>query len=479
MASIFCYYEDMTKKDLIETKKQTSSQSGESFLVQSNIDDMIEENQNVENEKVSQSGTENKQDENPSQPADSKLSVSEAEKNENIDAQKKKIDEVEQSVSKKNSKKSKIINIVFFIVNIFVVAGILTFQLLKEEFTPLSGLRMDFSYLLVVALLLVLVLVGDTFSISYLLKQSTGKWKPGLSFKVAQIGRYYDDITPLAAGGQPFQITYLKSRGMPLQTSLSVPLAKYIFGEIAWVIVSFTCLVVSWVDTSYGAFVSIASIIGFVLNFAVVATTIFLSTCKTVGKKLVVKILKLLYKMKIIKNYDKQYEKITKHISDYQDVMKQYAKSPKDLIMMVLTNVLKLVIKYSMPFFITKFLAPGTDWSMYFKLFVMSCLVDVSSSFFPLPAGAGMAEISFAAAFGAVVGQTDVLVWVLLLWRFCTYYFYLLQGICIISYDMAYGNRKYKWQVRKNYLAEESAAFKQEQINRFRTARAKRRKIKN
>ena len=44
---------------------------------------------------------------------------------------------------------------------------------------------------------------------------------------------------------------------------------------------------------------------------------------------------------------------------------------------------------------------------------------------------------------------------------------------------MAYGNRKYKWVVKRDNLAEESAVFKQEQINRFRSDRAKRRKNKN
>lgn len=476
----FCYYENMTKKDLIENKEKTSSQNCENFLVQSNIDEYIpEDNQNkISEDSQPKDDIEKTIDEFVAPLESEKQNISESEIDKNIDIQKKKLDEVEQSVSKQSSKKSKIINIVFFIVNILVVGGILTFQLLNEDFVPLTGLRMNFSYLLVVAALLVLVLFGDTFAIGYLLKQSTGKWRFGLSYKVGQIGRYYDAVTPLSTGGQPFQISYLKSRGMPLHTSLSVPLAKYVFGQIACLLVSFICLVISWVDHSYGTFVSIASIVGFVLNFTVVGVTIFLSTCKTVGKKLVVKILKLLHKMKIVKNYDKQYEKITKYISDYQDVMKQFAKSPKDFIIMTLTSVLRFVIRYSIPFFIVKFLSPGTEWSMFIKLLVMSCLVDLSSSFFPLPGGTGMNEISFATAFGAVVGQSDVLVWVLLLWRFCSYYFFLLQGICIISYDMAYGNRKYKWQVRKNYLVEESTAFKQEQINRFRSARAKRRKIK-
>ena len=105
----------------------------------------------------------------------------------------------------------------------------------------------------------------------------------------------------------------------------------------------------------------------------------------------------------------------------------------------------------------------------------MTTLVDLSSSFFPLPGGTGLNEISFSAAFIAVMGPTQYLVYVLLAWRFFSYYIYLLQGICILSYDVAYGNKKYKWEVIRNNLVQESKIFKQNQINRFRAERAKRR----
>jgi uncharacterized protein (TIRG00374 family) len=452
----------MEKKDLLENQEALSSQSEETFLSQAN--------EGEENE--TQSGFDIPQNVE-------KIEISPEEVQQNINSQKKKIDEVEQSVSKQNTKKSKIINIVFFIINIAVVSGILVYQLTNEEWVPISGLRINVPALLVMILLLALVVLMETLSISYLLKQSTGKWRMGTSYKVAQIGRYYDSVTPMSSGGQPFQISYLKSRGVPLHTALSVPLAKYVFTQLGWVLISLVSLIVSWVDKSYGTFVSITSIIGFVLSFAVLAITVFLSCCKTVGKKLVVRVLKILYKIKIIKNYDKQYEKITKYISEFQDVMKQYAKSPKDFIVMTIICLLRQFFNYAIPFFIVKFFTPGIGGEMFFKLMVMTVLVDLASSFFPLPGGTGMNEISFTAAFGAVVGQSNLLVWVLILWRACSYYFYLVQGVCLISYDMAYGNRKYKWQVRKNYLAEESAVFKQEQINRFRSARAKRRKTKN
>lgn len=397
------------------------------------------------------------------------------EEQSSIKDQRKKLDEAEQSVSKHNSKKSKILNLIFFFVNIAVVVGILVYQLTQEEIET-EGIRLSISYLFVVILLFAATMGFETLAISYLVKQSTGKWRPGLSYKVAGIGRYYDSVTPMSSGGQPFQISYMKSRGMPLHTSLSIPLAKYEFHQMAWVVMSLICLIISWTNDNFSTFVSVTSIIGFVIGFVILFVTVFLSVCKSLGKKIVVKILKLLYKMKIIKNYDKQYEKITKYISDFQDVMKQFAKSPKDFISMFLICFAKLTVNYSMPYFIVKLFMPGLEGSMYMNLFVMSMLVDLSSSFFPLPGGTGLNEISFQAAFASVIGQGNILVLVLLVWRFFSYYIYLLQGLSILSYDMAYGNRKYKWQVKRDKLAEESAIFKQNQIDRFREERSKRRK---
>ena len=121
---------------------------------------------------------------------------------------------------------------------------------------------------------------------------------------------------------------------------------------------------------------------------------------------------------------------------------------------------------------------PGIEANLYIRLMVLSVLVDLSASFFPTPGGAGISEISFASAFGSIVGENNILVWVILLWRFFSYYIYLIKGVFVLSYDIAYGNRKYKWQVKKEKLVEESVVFKQNQIDKFRNERAKRRKNK-
>lgn len=518
----------MTKKDSQLKNKKLSSEKGKDFLVQSNIDDFLNENKNIndvsvlENEKENFNNDETREKINEQQTTQNEVIDKNEEENlievkieneelktedekllqdafeiekkiekevknkltndndekDEVALQKKKLDEIEQSVSKQNSKKSKITNLVFFFVNILIVGGLMAYQILQEDFVPLSGLRIDFLALFICVVLFALTMLSETFQFSYLIKQSTGKWRLGLSFKLNELGRYYDAITPMAAGGQPFEITYLKSRGVPIHTALSIPLTRYLFTQIAWVIICLVCLIISFVDNSYGTFVSVMSIIGFVFSFFMLAITVFLSVCKTVGKKLVVKSLKLLQKMKIVKNYDKQYEKITKYISDFQDVMKQYAKSPKDFIIMLFLCLAKLIINYSIPFFVVMTFMPGIEANLYIRLMVLSVLVDLSASFFPTPGGAGISEISFASAFGSIVGENNILVWVILLWRFFSYYIYLIKGVFVLSYDIAYGNRKYKWQVKKEKLVEESAVFKQNQIDKFRNERAKRRKNK-
>ena len=117
----------------------------------------------------------------------------------------------------------------------------------------------------------------------------------------------------------------------------------------------------------------------------------------------------------------------------------------------------------------------GFDPSMYLRIMVMCVLVDLAASFFPLPGGTGMNEISFSAMFTPLFGNVGTF-WAMLIWRFFSYYIFLLQGIIILSYDMAYGNRKYRWQVKKSYLVEESRVFKQQQIDKFRADRLKRRR---
>ena len=140
-------------------------------------------------------------------------------------------------------------------------------------------------------------------------------------------------------------------------------------------------------------------------------------------------------------------------------ISQQYAKNPKDFVVLTLTSLIRMIIYYSTPFFIISFFNGGIEEDMFMNIFVMCNLVDMASSFFPLPGGTGMNELSFQSAFATIVGQGDILVWVLLGWRFFSYYVYLLMGIIILSYDVSYGNRKYRWSFSWTKLCRSEACL--------------------
>lgn len=204
-----------------------------------------------------------------------------------------------------------------------------------------------------------------------------------------------------------------------------------------------------------------------------ILVVLFLSLSKKLGVKVVSWGIKLLVKLHILKDFDKYYTKVLRFVEDYQSIMKEYSRAKWDIIWQIILHGLRFFCLYSIPFFIyCSFM--GWDGAKFGNFFVLTAMIDLASSFIPLPGGTGMNEITFTFLFQQYLGGATF--WALLLWRFCSYYFYLLQGLGVLTYDTVYGNRKYRWIKKRNALQAESLQFRHLQIENFRQERDKRRK---
>ena len=412
-----------------------------------------------------------------------KQKLEQIEKQLEIEEQSKKVEdrleETNEEVKKSGGKKQKITNILFFIFNIVLVVGILLWNILSsEDFTPLHLSDIDFTYVLVTLLFLALIMTADVLTVHRMIYRKTMRSRWGSSYKSTGVLRYYDAVTPMNSGGQAFMVAYLTGRDIPGSTALSIPMSKLVFQNISWLIITFVCLIVSFINPSQlisdetRIAVATLSVIGFLLALFVIVFILFMSLSKTVGQKLVSWGLKLLVKLHILRNYDKHYAKVMTFIEDYQAIMKDFSKSKLEVIYQLILHSARTVLLFSIPFFIyCAFM--GFDGSKFGEFFVFTALVDLSASFIPLPGGTGMNEITFQALFSVYLGGNTF--WAILLWRFCSYYFYLIQGIGILSYDTLYGNKKYRWIKAKLALQKESQDFKKVQIENFRRERTKRR----
>ncbi len=392
-----------------------------------------------------------------------------------------KVEEASKEVSKSHNKNTRIKNIVFFFFNVALVAGILIWNVLTtDDFSKLDITKINYINLLYVLLLLVGVIVVDVMSVHRMIYRKTLRSRWSTSYKSLGIMRYYDAVTPLASGGQAFMVTYLTGRDIPGSTALSIPIAKLLFQNITWIIITGVCLILSFTN-NMGSLVSAASIIGFILGLLMIAFIMFVSFSKKLGNKLVTWVLKLLKKMHLVKNYDKTYEKVSHFVEDYQNIMKEYSHAKLDVIYQILLHAIRNVLLYTIPFFIYKIFPSGEAFGYapgnYGTFFIYTAMIELASSFIPLPGGTGMNEITFSFLFKSYLGGNTF--WALLLWRFCSYYFYLLQGLGILTYDTVYGNRKYRWVKKRLALQAESQEFRKVQIDNFRRERNIRRKKQN
>ena len=384
------------------------------------------------------------------------------------EGQAKALKEANEAVVKQKSPQKKIWSFIFLVINIAVVAYILLHMLEGQNVEPISSININILLLVIAILAFPVLMFCDQMRYFMLINSSTKKKRPFLAYKVAAIGRYYDYVTPFASGGQPFQIYYLTNRGVKASSAISIPLAKYIVQQIVFAFMALFLLIGSvtflkeiFTNATGSTIVSVASWIGFILNFFIVFFTILLSSSR-LGHKLVIGILKLLKKLRIVRNYDKHYNKLIKLVEEYQRTMKFFVKSPKLLFSMMFFSFATIVMQYSIPFLIYCAFGHTPSFEIWFQIMIVSLMIDLACSFIPLPGGSGAAELSFAAMFTALFSSATF--WAMLLWRFLTYYAFIIRGLCLIIYDYAYGNRKNDRLLAK-WKAEEDAKYKENKVN--------------
>lgn len=380
-----------------------------------------------------------------------------------------KLKEAEKAVSKQSSTKKKILNFLFLLLNIAVIVILLVTQSSSEEGLPslkeVSKNGVNLWFLLIIIGCYILYMFVESLKYYILQRKSDPHARFILCYKTAVTGKYYDAVTPLATGGQPFQIYYLNKRGVPPASAVSIPLGKYVFNQISYIVLClFAVIFGKYYLSNQGVsstIVTSAAWIGLALNSLLIIFVIWLSISKKVGNKIVVWVLKLLQKMRIVKNYQKQYEKVMKLVSDYQSTMRYYANNIFMFLLNIVLNLIGYIIYYSVPFLIYC-LFGSYNPSLYLEIFLKVIIIDLAISFVPLPGGAGTAELSFKALFTSLF-VNGTLFYALLLWRIFSYYSFLLQGISLIIYDYFKGNKVYYWQKVRWDLQDEG----REKINKL------------
>ena len=370
----------------------------------------------------------------------------------------------------KPQKKRKGLNLLYYLLNVSVIAVVLTVQLSqqpnpKESMSAI--LSINWWYILAAFGLFVAAMLLEQIRYSVLIHKATGLFRMRLSYKIAALGRYYDTITPLGTGGQPFQVVYANKYGIKAGEGISVSMGKYIFFEIVYfILVSYFIFravfngnsAITFLSEDVGqGVVTTFMWIGYSILAFLIIFMLLISLNRRFGAGFIVGILKLLSKIhigkfRIIKDYKKSFNKVMRTVNVWQTTTKKYSKSFWVIFVNIVGSFAYFFVNYSIPYFVFCAFA-GWRPEYWLTIITITVMVDLTSAFNPIPMGTGTADLSFSvlytALFEHVLGPTlgaglavGASIWALIIWRTLSCYIYIIQGLVVINYDYFIGNKR-------------------------------------
>lgn len=333
--------------------------------------------------------------------------------------------------SPKKFLKKPLLIVLFVLINVAVIA-ITAFSEFgnSENAVALSEVKINWWLLIPAALCFLIAIWFEIHKYTLMMREmSKGKAKFDKKHagKVARrtvlLGKYYDNVTPAAVGGQPFQIYYMrKNSNLPDGVSTSIPIFGMISGQIGFIIIAVFCFLFGSLSIHNAVLIGTAC---FGLIFyafwpvtVMIATFLPKATTEILGL-----FVSFLAKIHIVKDKKQATEKAEYEVTEYAKSVRKILKTRGLFIKTVAMSVAFNALVSMIPFFVLSAFGGTVD---FLPCFVTTVAVTSAVYFVPTPGNAGAAEGTFFIVFSAL--SSGYVFWAMLVWRFFSYYIYIIMG---------------------------------------------------
>lgn len=343
-----------------------------------------------------------------------------------------RISQADKTVQSLTNRKSKtnLFSFLFLLLTVVIIAIIAVVEFTGEDEYPLSAVLQtwgqNWKYLAMALILMLTALFIDGFRQGALLRGATGKWRIKLTLKSMILGRYFDNITPSAAGGQPYQVYYLHKNKVPAGVATSLPIVCFFMQQLAFFFIVVLCFIIRGPIVN-DLWLQIAIYVGSVFMIFIPVTIMVFAFIPKTAKKLLGGLIKLLHKIKIVKDIEGATLKFNNYLDDYSRSLKLIGKHKKTLISGFILAFGVQMLQYSVTYFIV--LASGAP-SDYWTVIACMAYTSAAGALIPTPGSSGVSEGLFYMIFSMLSGGFRF--WGMLLWRIITYYLPTLIGMGVL-----------------------------------------------
>lgn len=293
----------------------------------------------------------------------------------------------------------------------------------------------DMRFFAVAVGLAALLILFDAFKYAILSRMTVGSYHYGTCLTAGIIGKFYDNITPFAAGGQPFQMVHFAKKDYPTGVATAIPTLKYIIQLYVYIAVSIVLYIanpdaIGYLDPTSRGVIQTACYVGLVFAVSAPSLFVFFSVAPKAADKVVCFFLKILCKLKIVKNFDETHKKVFLFVIGYQTAFKQLSKKYGGIVFLILFCIIDCLLYFALPYFLLVGMG-GTspDWKLLIDVVTLNSYSFFAASLIPTPGNSGAIEASYSMVFAPVAVASGTLFWIVFIWRFLTYYCYIFIGL--------------------------------------------------
>ena len=255
----------------------------------------------------------------------------------------------------------------------------------------------------------------------------------GRTLNATLIGFYYGNITPTSAGGQPMQVNSLRKAGVPVGYGTMAATVRLLCNQFAVVTLSLVFWIANreFVQRQLGDALWLARI-GWIINFMLVPLGLMAVYQRSLIQRIALWLIHLGGKLHIVRHQDTAIAVTTDVLDTYHTALMGLTRAPSRLLTQLLCSFLSFGGLFSTVYFVYHaFGFTGTPW---YHLFSISSLLYVSASYTPLPGASGAQEGGFLLYYQGII-PGDRIGLALLVWRFFTYYLFLIIGMFTVLLD--------------------------------------------
>lgn len=320
----------------------------------------------------------------------------------------------------------------------FIFAIVLIISL-KDDFNEIINqiYNINFWWFILACILMFLYFLLRAFQMHDLIKMNKENYPFIKSLKLVITGQFFANITPSSLGAQPVQVYFLKKDKISISNGTKIILQYNVSYQIALLIISFITIILAYklnifknVDSIFG--ITELVVMAFCIHFTVLIVLLSLSFSKGSNSFFVKSIIRILSKIKFIKNKEETLLKWDGRLNDFHSNSTNIFNKKLRLIKNIFYNILAILCFYSIPLLLI-YAIGDFDSLKLLNANIASSYTNIISSFIPSPGGAGGFEYFFTQFFGVFI-KGATLTTLMLLWRAVTYYFVLIIGAIVLLF---------------------------------------------